>query len=392
MKLADRFDTWVRRGPFTPADLGIYRIVYAVGALFTVPNIAWLAEYPDFMFHPPPGPLQLLSGFPPLAVLIGLEVLRSASLLAVGFGLWTRYASIASAVTLMSTYGLTYCLGKIDHTILLVLPPLILAFANWGDRFSIDAWRHRRASRSRDEPSSAQEQWPLRLLGLLIAWGFFAAAMTKLGTGWLSFDSQAARGYYVLAFVTEDRTHWLAEWVAHHDSRVAWELADWLTVAFEFAILLALPWWRAFRITLAVATTFHLGVLLVMNIDFSHAVIAYGAFVSWGSIARRVGDSSLGKSAERVSRACRPLFTGVTARVLLALLAVAIGCSSWFLMVSPAGTISIGRVGGVTVIVIGGLIGIAYLVQQVWAALDQRLHPRAVQGGVPTVASDEFVR
>jgi hypothetical protein len=386
VRLLDRFDSWVRQGPFTPADLGIYRIVYAVGALFTVPNIAWLAEYPDFMFHPPPGPLQLLSGFPPLAVLIGLEVLRSATLLAVGFGLWTKYASIASAVMLMSTYGLTYCLGKIDHTILLVLPPLVLAFANWGDRFSIDAWRHQRAA------PSAQEQWPLRLLGLLVGWGFFAAALTKLGTGWLSFDSQAARGYYVLAFVTEDRTYWLAEWVANHDWRVAWELADWLTVAFEFAILLALPWWRAFRITLAVATTFHLGVLLVMNIDFSHAVIAYGAFVSWGTIARRVGDSRLGKFAERVLQGCSSLFTGAMARVLLVLLAVAIGSSSWFLMVSPAGRIEIGRVGGVTVIVVGALIGTTYLVQQVWAALNQRLHPRAVEGGVPTVAGDQIVR
>ena len=386
MKLVDRFDSWVRRGPFTPADLGIYRIVYAVGALFTVPNIAWLAEYPDFMFHPPPGPLQLLSGFPPLAVLIGLEVLRSTSLLAVGFGLWTKYASIASAVMLTSTYGLTYCLGKIDHTILLVLPPLVLAFANWGDRFSLDAWRHQKAT------PSAQEQWPLRLLGLLVGWGFFAAALTKLGTGWLSFDSQAARGYYVLAFVTEDRTHWLAEWVATHDWRVAWELADWLTVAFEFAILLALPWWRAFRITLAVATTFHLGVLLVMNIDFSHAVIAYGAFVSWGTIARRVGDSRLGRFGERVLHACRPLFTGAPAVALLVLLAVAIGSSSWFLMVSPAGKIDIGRVGGVTVIVVGALIGITYLVQQMRAGLDQRLHPRAVEGGVLTIAGDQLGR
>ena len=384
MKVVDRFDSWVRRGPFTPADLGIYRIVYAVGALYTVPNIAWLAEYPDFMFHPPPGPLQLLSGFPPLAVLIGLEVLRSTSLLAVGFGIWTKFASIASAVMLMSTYGLTYCLGKIDHTILLVLPPLVLAFANWGDRFSIDAWRRRKATPSRDDGPSAQEQWPLRLLGLLIGWGFFTAALTKLGTGWLSFDSQAARGYFVLAFVTENRTHWLAEWVATHDWRVAWELADWLTVAFELAILLALPWWRAFRITLAIATTFHLGVLLVMNIDFSHAVIAYGAFVSWGLIASRAG--------ERTPHQCHPLFAGATGRASLVLLAVAIGSSSWFLMVSPAGRIAIGRVGGVTVIVVGAMIGITYLALQVRAALDQRLHPRAVEGGVLTVPGDQFLR
>ncbi|BBZ08116.1 hypothetical protein MDOR_22850 [Mycolicibacterium doricum] len=80
-------------------------------------------------------------------------------------------------------------------------------------------------------------------------------------------------------------------WVAAHDYRPAWELADWLTVAFELAILLALPWWRAFRTTLAIATTvFHLGVHLVMNMTFSHAVTAYGAFVSWWHPRARMGE------------------------------------------------------------------------------------------------------
>lgn len=359
MTLAEKFDRWVESGPFTSADLGIYRIVYAVSALFIVPDIAWLGRYPDFMFHAPPGPLRLFSGFPSPTVLIALELLRTLTLILLGLGLWTRYVSLAVAVMLVLTYGLMYCLGKVDHTILVVLAPLVLAFADWGNRFSIDAYRRR------GEPP-AQRQWPLRLLALLIGWGFFTAALTKLLTGWLSWSSQAARGYFVLGYLTEGRTYWLAEWLATHDVRALWELADWLTVAFEFAVLLAMPWWRSFRTVLAVATTFHLGVLVTMGIDFSHAVVAYGAFVSWSLIGRRLGASALG----RFMAAMRPGRLRRSSAVALSwLVAVALGAAAWMLMVNPAGRMSTGPIASNVLIVVAAIIGLSYLILQARTAI-----------------------
>lgn len=352
MKIVDRFDSWVERGPFTSADLGIYRIIYAISALMIAPNIAWLGQYPDFMFRPPTGPIQLLPSFPSPAVLIGFEVLRSVTLVMLAFGLWTRFASFATVAMLITTYGITYSLGKVDHTILLVLVPLVLAFANWGDRFSIDALRAKR------QPSQ-QQQWPLRLLGLLIGWGFFTAALTKLATGWLSFDSQAARGYFVLGFLTQDRTNWLAGWVAAHDYRPAWELADWLTVAFELAILLALPWWRAFRSTLAIATVFHLSVYLVMNITFSHAVIAYGAFVSWGTLARRMGELPICTPVVRYFERARRPATGKVGYSLLFPLAVVVGVGTWSLMLSGGSRFYLSLV-----IFVGAAFGLTYLASE----------------------------
>ncbi len=95
MRIAERFDRWVETGPFTSADLGIYRIVYALCALFTAPDITWLGRQPDFLFHAPPGPLRLLSGFPSPTALLALEVLRTVALILLGgLGLWTKFASI----------------------------------------------------------------------------------------------------------------------------------------------------------------------------------------------------------------------------------------------------------------------------------------------------------
>jgi hypothetical protein len=374
VRVVERFDRWVERGPFTPADLGIYRIVYAVGALLIAPDITWLSHYPDFVFHAPPGPLRLLSGFPSPFVLIVLELLRSLALILLGLGLWTRYVSIAAALMLSVTYGLTYCVGKVDHTILLVLVPLVLAFANWGNRFSIDAYR-------REVAPPPQPQWPLRLLALLIAWAFFAAALSKLLTGWLSFSSQAARGYFVLSFLTEGRTYWLAEWVAAHDVRAAWEVVDWVTVAFELSLLIALPWWRSFRIAVAVATTFHLGVLLVMDIDFSFAVVAYGAFVSWGTVARRIGDLRICAPVVHLVEARRAQFGGAGAQVAVWLFAVALGGAAWFLMVSPAAKTPTGPVADMSIIVIGAAAGLSYLALEVRRALDKSARSSQGEGG-----------
>lgn len=362
-----RFDSWVARGPFSSADLGIYRIIYAVAVLFTVPDITWIAQYPDFMFNAPPGPIMLFSGFPPAAVLIVLEVLRSTCLALLALGIWTRYVSIATWLMLTLTYGLTYTLGKVDHTILMVMVPLVMAFSGWGNRFSIDALR-------RPVPIT-QQQWPLRLLALLIAWGFFAAAMTKLLTGWLSLSSQAARGYFVLGYVTEDRTHLLAQWMAAHDVAAIWELADWATVIFEFSILFALPWWPAFRIALAVATTFHLGVLLVLNIDFSHAVLAYAAFVSWSAIGRRVGDSDVGRAIRDGIGHRRWIRGSPTLPVVAGVMVVATAATAWWLMTAPAGRIDTGPMAGHVIIVAGALVGIGHLAAQLRRGI------RAVAGG-----------
>lgn len=279
MTLLDKFDAWVQRGPFTAQDLGRYRIIYACLALLVVPDITWVAEYPAFTFHPPLGPLQLLPGFPPLAVLVALEVLRTLSLVLVGLGIWTRFVSLLAAAVLLVTYGITFSIGKIDHTILLVITPLILTFANWGDCLSIDAMR---GTRPRPQAQSPP-QWPLRLLATAVALPFFAVALVKLGTGWLLWSSQATQGQFLAGFLTLNRTTWLAPIAAHVNVPIAWELLDWLTVIIEFSLLATLRWWRPFRIALAFTAIFHLGVFLVMNIAFVQNIVVYGAFVSWGA-------------------------------------------------------------------------------------------------------------
>lgn len=344
MTVAEKFDRWVQQGPFTALDLGLYRIIYAVATLLTISDVQWVGAFPDSLIDAPAGPFQLLSGFPSPAVLILLEVLRSLALVLLAVGIWTRWVSLAVAVLLLVTYGLTYSLGKIDHTILVVLAPLILSFAHWGRRVSVDAVLNKRAAQP-------QAQWPLRLLALVVGLAFFAAAWVKLTTGWLSPSTQAALGHSLVRLYSYDTTSWSAQWIATtSSSRFAWELIDWLTVAFEFAILLAVPWWRAFRIAIAAAVLFHLGVYLAMDIDFSFNVVVYGAFVSWAAPSRPI------RFFERVTTPSR------RGAVALTLSALALGGAVWFVTSTiPA----VGAVSGVVIVLTSAAIGIGYLLRQV---------------------------
>jgi uncharacterized membrane protein YphA (DoxX/SURF4 family) len=353
VRVVEKFDHWVQEGPFTAMDLGLYRIIYAVATLLTVSDIQWISAYPDSIIDAPPGPFQVISGFPSPTVLVVLEVLRSLALVLLAIGLWTRWVSIGVAALLLVTYGLTYSLGKIDHTILVVLTPLILSFTHWGRRVSIDGLLTRRAT----EPP--QVQWPLRFLALLVGLSFFAAAWVKLTTGWLSPTTQAALGHSLVRFYGYDSTSWSVQWVASTSHyRFAWELIDWLTVAFEFAILLALPWWRAFRIALAGAVLFHLGVLAAMEIDFSFNVVVYGAFVSWAALSQPIRSTPIVKrTVARVTT--MPVGPGVA--VPIAVFVLALSAGAWFVTSSAPG---IGAVSGVLIVLTGAAIGIGYLVRQ----------------------------
>ncbi|WP_110917425.1 HTTM domain-containing protein [Mycolicibacterium holsaticum] len=356
MKVLERFDLWVESGPFNSADAGIYRIIYATLTLCVVPSIGWLANYPDFFYQAPLGPFQLLNGYPPLVVLTVLEILRSLALVLLGFGLWTRVVSIAVAALLLVTYGLTYTLGKIDHTILLIIIPLVLAFSNWGDRFSVDALL------KNPKPKSTP-QWPFRYLALAIGLSFFVAAAIKLGTGWLAPSSQAVRGQFYEYLLARDRPFGLAEWVVGLNVTPAWEILDWATVVLEFAMLATVPWWRAFRTALACAAIFHLSVYLCLDIAFTHNLIAYGAFISWGVLVARVrGRLSPSEYAGEMSSDVeeRP----PAARVLVAtfVTAVAISIGAWQLTANFGVLASLVNL---LVIVGGAMIGIVYLTNQV---------------------------
>lgn len=335
MSLVRAIDDWVRRGDFTSHDVAIFRVIYAAAMLLTVPDFRWLDAYPDSMFDPPLGPFMLLNGFPGEWFLASLEVAVVLFATAVLFGIFTRSASVLLTLTLLVGYGFSYSLGKIDHNILFVLLPALMALADWGRSMSWDAL-HR-------SPPQAQPQWPLRLVAVLIGIGFATAAAPKVLTGWLSTSSQATQGHFWGGVIVYDRTDLLANQFLLINNGFFWELLDWSTVFIEASVLIAVLSWRSTRIVLAVLTLFHLGVLLMMNIAFYTNVVAYGAVFLWSRLTPR--------SVDRVALSVRWSWAMPTAAALVATLAFI-----------AHDRLELTRTIAQGIVCIGAALGLAYLV------------------------------
>jgi hypothetical protein len=259
----------------TPEALGLYRVLYALGSLALwrpVPSEA-LSSIPDAFFFPPAGPIQLLSGFPSAAVLTALEAGALSALVALLLGYRTHVAGIAFGVLSILQCGLRYSTGKIDHELLIVLVPVVLAWSGWGDRFSVDEWRHGRPHRRR-RPSAR----PIAVLALLVGATFAASGAAKTLTGWLDPRGSAVWGWAV----TYQDYGWpvndVNRWLVPRYVPALWEAMDVATVLFELGFLVAALSGRWFRPYLVLALGFHIGILLVFGIDFSRLLLLYLAF------------------------------------------------------------------------------------------------------------------
>lgn len=294
-RLGTAFDRWVSRGDSTPRDLGIYRIVFASLLLVSPPRFRWVSQFPDSFVDGPAGPFTLLRSVPPDGVLLGLELLAGVCAGFLLVGLFTRTASVVLALTLVGGFGIVYSLGKIDHNIFLVIVPVLLAVAGWGDAFSVDALRRGSLNRVGGTP-----QWPVRLLALLIGLGFLTAAVPKVLSGWLDPRTHAVQGVMFTQYYVNDRTELLAgHFIGLHDG-LFWESTDVATVLLEGLLVLAVLNWRCWRVGIAIASLFHLGVLLMMNIGFSGNVVTYAAFVLWARLPLLRGEASRSAPTRRV--------------------------------------------------------------------------------------------
>lgn len=304
--LVERLAGWADRGDFRSVDLGVYRLIFASTMLVLLPNYYWISQFDPAFYRPAPGPFTLLSGFPPPWVLAMLDVVIAAALALLLVGSRTLHCSLLLSGALLVGEGFAYSFGKIDHSILLVLTPLFLGMAGWGNSLSLDA-------RQRGSGELPVNQWAMRAFAVSIGVAFGTAALAKGLGGWLSWSSQATYAY-VRQRIERGRLDWLAPFAAEVDLPPLWEMLDWTTVALEGALILCALGWRSWRLGLCAATGFHVGVLLVLNIDFWMNMVAYGAFVLWSH-----APATLHRPAPAPAPATHPLVRRLPPATLLAM-------------------------------------------------------------------------
>lgn len=250
-----------------PRGLAVLRIAFAIYVLVWSRDISWLRDVSPVAFDPPLGPFALLPGPPSVHVVMVLEVLRAALALFVLVGYRTRITSALLTFVMIVCDGLAYSYGKVDHTILYLLAPLMLGLAGWGSAWSVDA-------RRRAHPVSG---YAMFVYATLIAFAMFTAAAAKAATGWLWPTREAAR-YYVAADADSlTRPGLLARAFLHVDGALLWKLVDYATLLTEGWLVLAVFFPGLFRTGLLMLSMFHVGIWLLLAIDFHiHAFVYLG--------------------------------------------------------------------------------------------------------------------
>ncbi|WP_133119045.1 hypothetical protein [Mycolicibacterium agri] len=262
---------WISEG-YRPAarPLAALRIVFALYVLVWPRDISWLATMSATGFDPPAGPFSLLPGPAPATAIHVLEVLRVVVALWLLIGWKTGIASGLLALILVVCSGLAYSFGKSDDVILFDLAPLMLGLAGWGSAWSKDA-RLGSAARPRG--------FPMFVYATLIAFAMFTAAAAKATTGWLLPTRQATR-FFVVVTADSPRSGLLADTVLRFDNAVFWKALDYATAFVEGWLVVAVFIPILFRVGLVLMGLFHVGVWLLLGIDFHlHAFVYAGFFL-----------------------------------------------------------------------------------------------------------------
>ena len=271
------FDSWLHRGPFVARDLAIFRIICGVLLLATQERFQWIDGIPNSFYDPPPGPFQLLTGFPQGGFFAILGIALVVTTFAMTIGIATRWSSIAVTLLLITGYGFEYSFGKVEHSILIAIAPAILSFSNWGAQLSVDSLLRRSAA-------PPIRQWALRAFAIAIGVSFSTAAYVKIASGWLSSKTQVAQTYFLQAQDSGGSRNFVTQFALSTHGAGLWESVDWATIAFEVLMSIAFISWRLLRVAVAIATLFHLSIYFLLGIQFDWNVIAYGAFVSWNIV------------------------------------------------------------------------------------------------------------
>jgi hypothetical protein len=244
-------------GPGTSRRLVVAHVGLAsvIGLRIALGPYPRLAGQPDALFRPLSF-VRVLDAMPPLAVIVGIQVVGviAAALAVAG---WRRRATFATAwVSLLVLAGLRTSVGKILHNdvvLLLAAVPFLLAPAvRWPGR---------------DEPS-ARCGWPVHTAMVIVAGAYFFSGLAKFTTSgieWVTGDN--------LRYVMYDASlsgrmiiPELPRFVADH----AW-LAHVVaagTLVFELTFPIVLVVRRVRPLYAAWAVTLHAGTWLLLGLDY----------------------------------------------------------------------------------------------------------------------------
>lgn len=200
-------------------------------------------------------------------------------LLLVGYK--TKIVSILYGISTIIIASFVFSItNSISHIHLIPFTAIIFAFSNWGNYYSLDAILAEIKNKSLKKNYNV-----IPFFSLIIAFSFFTSGFDKLINGWLDVDFQATQFYFSNQHIANQFDNKLLDSILNLKFlSFLWEIVDYTTVFLELLPLFFLFNKSVFRVLLFCIATFHVLVLLLMDISFSFYPILYAPFiVNWNS-------------------------------------------------------------------------------------------------------------
>lgn len=273
-KFLSKIEVYLSFQPMDSFGASLFRIIFASFCLISlvgVFRIDTLSNYPDFLFNPPISIASFFDKLPNIYILHTLNILNIFFLVGMLVGFKTKWSSILFSCVFYLSTSFIYAFSKIGHQHFIFFTPLIFAFSNWGEKYSLD-------STLSFKKTKTYNTYPLFVL--IIAFSFFTAGFSKLLGGWLDINFQAVRFYVIRDYTFVNRQNVLTEIAVNKvTSKFFWELMDYLIVLIEVIPLFFMLNRKMFRRLMFILATFHVGVYAVMNIPFSIYPLIYTPFI-----------------------------------------------------------------------------------------------------------------
>jgi predicted DCC family thiol-disulfide oxidoreductase YuxK len=274
--------------------IAVYRWVIAAFALVDITVVSgWISHYSStpLIFYKPLKLLHVL-GDPhvgPVATSV-LHVVLAVALVFALVGLYTRVALFIAAPLYLWWFLTYYSYGNIQHgRIIVVISLFVLLLAPAGRAFSIDAVRLRakRARPGEPLPAPLNENdplagWALRVIMILVVAAYTLAAYAKIHTSGFGWATSGALQRVLLEKHTP-----VGMWFAHYPVIVKGMQA--MTLFMEATTAIVLLRGRIRDLYFVSLAGFHIGTILLLNINFLGLMVGYFAFYDLEVGAARLG-------------------------------------------------------------------------------------------------------
>jgi hypothetical protein len=286
---ASRWDRWWFT-PEAPLNLGVCRVLF-FGAELVYHAQAHFKDWggiPAALFQPVWIFERLHLPILPTTGLLVAEVVWKLAMLLAFVGLFTRAATVVSALGALYLLGVPFNYGKVYHLAsIIIFTMTILAFSRCGDALSIDALLRRR--RGLAPPAlSGEYRWPVRMVWVMMATLFFNAGMAKVlrGPVWTWITSENMPVLMTQRHYMNANSMPLLNWglfIAKHPALyMLFAAGSIVAETFCFvALFLRNPWRLLVPLSLL---GMQVGIGLMMRVWFTPYMVVYLFWVPWGDV------------------------------------------------------------------------------------------------------------